>query len=145
MSTAIKYLHSLWAYLVVIMIIITVGNALISLVRKRAFTAKDLRIPLFALIATHLQILIGLVLFFISPMIRWFSSGDKGMIMKDSTLRLYNVEHPLIMIIAVILITIGFSRHKKKVSSASKFKIILVFYGIALLLILSRIPWQAWI
>ncbi len=145
MYTVIQYLHSLWAYLVVIMIFIAVSNALFGLIGKRPYAFRDFRIALFTLIVTHLQILIGLVLFFLSPMVHWFNaSTDKSLMMKDAQLRLVNLEHPLMMIIAIALITIGFVRHKKKVESKSKFRVILIFYGIGLLLILARIPWNLW-
>ena len=67
-----------------------------------------------------------------------------GETMKNSELRKVLVEHPLVGIIAITLITIGFSKHKKKTTDAAKFKTIAVFYSIALLLILSRIPWSNW-
>ena len=64
--------------------------------------------------------------------------------MKDSVNRLYLVEHPTINIIAVVLITIGYSKHKKKLTSTPKFKTIALFYTIAFVLFLSRIPWDVW-
>jgi|SRR5699024_1598666 len=145
MYTGLTHLHSFWAYLVLIMLVIAVVNALLGLIGKRTFGDKDLRIPLFTLIVSHIQLLVGIILFFISPLIQWFSKNEEvSSIMKDSDLRLYNLEHPLMMIIGIILITIGFSKHKNKASSAEKFKTILIFYGIALILVLSRIPWNAW-
>jgi hypothetical protein len=65
--------------------------------------------------------------------------------MKDAAIRLTSLEHPLINIIAIALITIGWSRHKKATTSEAKFKAITLFYGIGLLLILSRIPWYLWL
>ena len=145
MYTGLQHLHSFWAYLVLIMLIIAVVNALLGLVGKRTFGDKDLRIPLFTLIVSHIQLLVGIIIFFISPLIQWFNKNEEvSSIMKNADLRLYNLEHPLMMIVGIILITIGFSKHKKKESSAQKFKTILIFYGIALVLILSRIPWSTW-
>lgn len=145
METGLKHLHSLLAYLTVILLVISVVNALIGLIGKRPFKAKDVRIPLFTLIVTHFQVLVGIILFFFSPMVQWFNKNtETSAIMKNPELRLYNLEHPLVMIIAVILITIGFSRHKNKLSPKSKFKTIFIFYTIALVLVLSRIPWQNW-
>ncbi|MEX2350563.1 MAG: hypothetical protein WD554_06760, partial [Flavobacteriaceae bacterium] len=66
-------------------------------------------------------------------------------IMGVPELRLYAVEHPLIMIIAVVLITIGYSKHKKQLTSKGKFKMLAIFYTIAFILILSRIPWHHWL
>jgi len=64
--------------------------------------------------------------------------------MKDAATRLLAVEHPIMMILAIVFITMGWSKHKKQVKSESKFKKFAVFYGLALLIILSRIPWKNW-
>ncbi len=135
----IQKLHSGWAYIVLILLVVTVVNALIGLSSKKEFTAVDRKIGLFALIATHIQLLGALFLYFISP----YGKAVLGQ-MSDASLRLTSLEHPLINIIAIILITVGWSKHKKALTNASKFKSFSVFYGIGLLLILSRIPWDLW-
>jgi hypothetical protein len=61
-----------------------------------------------------------------------------------SAARLLAVEHPTVNILAIVAITIGWSRHKRFVEGDKKFKSIAIFYGIGLLLILSRIPWNQW-
>lgn len=144
MYTAIKHLHSYWAYLVLLIVVLATFNAIIKAARKKPFAAHDFRISLFALIVMHLQLLIGLVLYFVSPYFSAFSEEGMGKIMQDETLRLYLIEHPITMILAIVFITIGYSKHKKKLSSSKKFKTLSIFYAIALILLLSRIPWQAW-
>lgn len=145
MYSAIKHLHSYWAYLVVLMIFIAVINALIGWIGKRPYTAKDVRISLFTLIVAHLQLLIGIIIFFLSPLVGWFNSDvETSEVMKNDQLRKISMEHPLMMIIAIVLITVGFSKHKKKVSSKSKYKTIFIFYAIALILVLAMIPWNLW-
>jgi hypothetical protein len=64
--------------------------------------------------------------------------------MEDAALRLTSLEHPLVNIIAIVLITIGWSKHKKATTSETKFKALYMPYIIALLLVLSRIPWNLW-
>lgn len=144
MSEAIKVLHSYWAYLVLLILILATFNAIIKTLSKSPYGAKDFRISLFTLIVSHIQLLIGIVLYFVSPYFSAFSEQGMGEIMKNSGLRLYLVEHPLIMIISIILITVGYSKHKKKLSSTKKFRMIAIFYALALILMLSRIPWNAW-
>lgn len=139
MSTFIQKFHSGWAYLVLLLLVLAVINSFLGLSSKKDFTAKDRKIALFALIFTHLQLVIGFILYFVSP--KGFQSLGQ---MKDAALRLTSLEHPLINIIAIVLITIGWSSHKKQESSNGKFKKIAVFYGLGLLLILSRIPWSLW-
>lgn len=144
MYSTVQFIHSWWAYLVLLILIIASLNALFAFSSKKEYTANDFRISLFALIVTHIQLLIGIVLYFTAPYFQAFSEVGMGGVMKNDTLRLYNIEHPLIMIIAVVLITVGYSKHNKKLISRQKFKILSIFYTLALILVLSRIPWSAW-
>ena len=138
-----KDVHSYWAYLVLAILIFTVFNAITGVLKKRTFTDKDLRLGLFTLIVSHIQLLIGLGWYFMSP---WYKAlkANGSEVMGDKAARLLAVEHPLMMVIAIVLITIGWSKHKKKTEDTAKFKTFAIFYGIALLLILSRIPWSNW-
>lgn len=139
MYTAIQTAHSIFAYIVLVLLFVAAINAITGLTGKRVFTDKDLRISLFALIVTHLQLLLGLILYFVSPL------GVKVLgEMSNSELRVTSLEHPLINVIAIILITIGWSKHKKEESGNGKFKKIAIFYSIGFLLILSRLPWKLW-
>ncbi len=143
MYSTVKMLHSYWAYLVLLMIVIATFNALIKHFGKKEYEAKDFRIALFALIVTHIQLLMGLVLYFSSP--NGFNNVKaNGMGGLDKAARLLAVEHPFVGILAVVFITIGYSKHKKKLTSAGKLKPLAIFYTIGLLLILSRIPWNSW-
>lgn len=140
----ILQIHSYWAFLTLAMLLIAVLNAIFGLFSKNNFYSKDLRISLFTLIIAHIQLLLGLAWYFMSPAYKHVKEIGMGAAMKDSHLRLLAVEHPLMMILAIVLITIGFSKHKKKESPSAKFKTIAIYYGIALLFVLSRIPWQQW-
>ncbi len=144
MYNTVKTLHSYWAYLVLLILIIATVNALVKFIGKKEFHAKDFRISLFTLIVMHIQLLIGFVLFFASDYLNLISEMGMGSIMKNSSLRSNIIEHPITMILVVVLITIGYSKHKKKLTSQSKFKTIAIFYSFALVLFLSRIPWNTW-
>jgi hypothetical protein len=139
-----KTVHSYWAYIVLIVLVYAVVKSILGCVQKKQFTDKDLRIGLFALIVSHIQLLIGLAWYFMSP---WYKvlKADAGAVMSNKGTRLLAVEHPMVMILAVVLITIGWSQHKKKTEDAAKFKMFAIFYGIGLLLIVSRIPWNNWL
>ena len=132
--------HCVWAYVALIALIIATANALIGRSQKRVFTDKDRRLSLLGLIGAHIQFVLGLVLYFVSP-----NGLDKiralGMGGMNSFDRLLAVEHPFVNLLAIILITIGWSKHKR---SEAKFKSIGIFYLIGLILILSRIPWSTW-
>ncbi|MDV7186777.1 hypothetical protein R3X25_05735 [Lutibacter sp. TH_r2] len=139
-----KMIHSYWAYIVLLVLIVATVNALIGLSSKKEFKAKDLRLSLFALIASHIQLIIGFVAYYTSSFYNAMREVGMGGVMKNSELRKPLIEHPLLIIVAIALITIGFSKHKKKTSDSEKFKTIAIFYTIALILILAVIPWDLW-
>ena len=146
MYTFIQKFHSGWAYLALIVLVVAIVNSVAGMVRKKQFSANDRKMGLFGLVFAHIQLLVGLILYFVSPL--GFSNiGTLGMgeVMKNGALRLTVVEHPLVNIIAIVLITIGWSKHKKAPDAEGKFKSIAIFYGIGLVLLLSRIPWQNWL
>ena len=139
MYETIKNVHSILAYAALGLLLLASFNAIFGLSSKKLFKDKDLRLSLFTLIICHIQLLIGLVLYFVSPL-----GADQLGNMKDAAMRLTSLEHPWINIIALALITIGWSKHKKEESNNGKFKKIAVFYTLGLLLILSRLPWANW-
>ena len=139
MYDILKPAHSFIAYIVLAVLLLATINAIVGVTSKKLFTAKDLRISLFAMILAHMQLLLGFILYFISP------NGSASLGNMEKAARLTSLEHPLMNIIALALITIGWSKHKKEESNNGKFKKIALFYSLGLLLILSRLPWSNWI
>ncbi|RTZ09309.1 hypothetical protein [Flavobacterium sp. GSP6] len=143
MDDFIQKFHSGWAYLALLVLVVAVVNSLIGMFSKKEFTSKDRKIALFGLIAIHTQLVVGVLLYFVSPNgLNMIKAVGMGGLTTES--RLLALEHPLINIIAIVLITIGWSKHKKVTTSESKFKTFSIFYGLGLVLILSRIPWKIW-
>lgn len=136
--------HSGIAFLALFTLAVAVINAFIGLSAKNEFKPKDRRISLFALIAAHIQFLFGIILYFVSPngIAKIKAVGMGGLGAYD---RLLAVEHPFINLIAIVLITIGWSTHKRAENSNKKFKKIAVFFTFGLILLLSRIPWATWL
>jgi len=141
MYTGIQHLHSFLTYLVILGLALSIIAALVGHFSGKPFTDRDRKLALTGLIPAHLQWMVGLLLYFFSPM---GLSSLSGQAMSNSLLRLYTVEHPVMMILAVVLITIGFARAKRLDDSKKQFLNIWVFYLIGLVFILSRIPWAAW-
>jgi hypothetical protein len=135
----IQKFHSGFAYLALLVLVVAVVNSFIGMFSKKEFTAKDRKIALFGLAGIHTQLLIGIIIYFVSPL--GFASLGQ---MSDKALRLTSLEHPLINLIGITLITIGWMKHKKLTTSESKFKTFSIYYGLGLVLILSRIPWSMW-
>ncbi len=141
MATGLQHLHSTLAYLVLLGLII---SSLVFLLKRGQgnFTPAHKKLALITLIFTHLQLVIGLVLYFVGPL--GYASLQVESVMAQPELRLYAVEHISINIIGIVLITIGYSKGKRASTSKAKFTNLGVFYLIGLVLILSRIPWNAW-
>ncbi|OYU96852.1 MAG: hypothetical protein CFE21_00770 [Bacteroidetes bacterium B1(2017)] len=94
------------------------------------------------LASAHSQLLLGLILWFYSPTVQ-LALANVGLAMKDKASRLILLEHPLLMIIAVAIIQIGKIKVKKAYADSDKHQRSLVYYGIGLILVLSRIPWSS--
>jgi len=141
----VQFIHSMWAFLVLLVLVLATLNALIKFFGNKEFNPKDFRISLFALITMHIQFLIGIILFITKD---YFTTIDEvgGMreVMKNAVLRSNIIEHPITMILAVALLTVGYSKHKKKLVSKAKFKMLAIFYTLALVLVLAKIPWNQW-
>lgn len=135
MYNGILHAHSGLRWLVLIFLII----AIIQSFSKRSNVEKlpsDKRFPLLALIFTHIQLLLGFLLYFISPKVVFSSEA-----MADPILRFFLVEHMFGMLVAIVLITIGYSKFKRLESANQAWSKILVFYTIGLIIILISIPW----
>lgn len=140
MYIGLLHLHSFLRWIVLLAIIATFVRSLFGLLNKSAYSPLDKTLSLISLISTHIQLLIGFILYFVSPIV---SAGlaDMGGAMKDPTLRFWTIEHISVMIIAIIFITLGYSLSKRAVNDSDKHKKVALFFGLGLLLILIRIPW----
>ena len=144
MYIGLKHLHSFLPYLLLTLLLFAFVRSVIAYRGQHPHTEGHRKNGLILLILAHTQLLIGGILYFVSPMSK-SGFNNFGAAMKDSTLRLYTLEHPLMMILAIVLITSAYSKSKKDISSQLKHKIKSIFFGLALVLILSKIPWSAWL
>ncbi len=126
-----KYLHSGLRYIVLILIVAAIIQALLGWTGKKTYTEGNRKLNLFALISAHTQLIIGLVLYFLSPLVQ-FSKAT----MKDATARYWTVEHITMMIIAIVLITVGYVRSKRALLPEKKHFNIFVFYLLAVIIVI---------
>lgn len=132
--SALLHTHSGLRWIALILIVLAVFNAF-SNSKSSEYTDGSKKLHLFAMVSFHVQYLIGWVLYFMSNKVNF-----EGSWMKDSMSRFFGMEHVLIMTIAFVLLTMGYSK-SKKAEGAAKYKKIATFYTIALVLILAGIPW----
>lgn len=129
----LQSIHSTLAYAVLAVLVFAIVNAFLGLSSKRNFKSNDRSLSLIALILSHIQLVVGLVM--------WAATFNFDF----KALGLVKIDHPITNILAIALITIGWSKHKREESSNGKFKKIGIFYTLGLIFLLSRIPFKHWL
>jgi FlaA1/EpsC-like NDP-sugar epimerase len=135
MNTALLHTHSALRYLILAGLLVIVIRSLVGWMNKKPYTGFDNKASLYLFIFTHIQLLIGLVQYFVTSNVVQFNEGT----MKNKELRYWAVEHITIMLIAVVLITVARVSAKKMTTDEAKHKRMFVFNALALLLILVAI------
>ncbi len=128
--------HSGLRWVVLLLLITATFKALMKWRSNAPFTEGDRKLNLFTMVSAHIQLLIGLALFTMSTKVNF--SGEA---MKDPVQRFFLAEHSVMMILAIVLITIGYVKSKKAIEEAKKFKVAFTYFLIALLVLLAGIPW----
>lgn len=128
--------HSGFRWILLLVLLATIINALIKWMKGSPYRPGSHRLGVINMSIAHLQLIIGLVLYFISPKVIFDPSS-----FKEPMLRFFLIEHFIMMIIAIALITIGYISSKRAETSRLKFKRLFIFNLIALVLILFAIPW----
>ncbi len=133
-------LHNLTRWLVVLAGLLALFTMLSGL-SGRKFGPGDRRAGLIYTIVLDVQLLLGLLLFFVSPYIQ-AGMQNMGSAMSDSTLRFFMVEHTLMMVLAVVAGHIGSAMGKKAdLPDRTRFLRAAIFYAISLALIAFATPW----
>jgi len=127
----LKSAHSGWRYLVIILLLVAFINALMGFLGKKPYTEGNRKLNVFALISAHIQLVLGLVIYF---MYGWFKVDSS-----IAQLRYWKMEHISMMLVAIILITVGNARSKKVDSALMKHRTIFIYFGFALVLITAAI------
>lgn len=136
----ILMIHSLLRYVILILLVFTIIKAFAGWFGNKEYTASDNKLSLFTFISAHLQLVVGLGVYFMSPVVK-AGMSDMAAAMKEPVLRFWTVEHGLSMIVAIAIITLGRIMSKKGTTDAAKHRRIAIYYLLALVLIFSAIPW----
>ena len=136
MYSTLLGLHSGLRYIVLSLLVIALLLAIVGLFGKKPYTQTNRKLNLFAMIATHTQFLVGLILYFFSPLVNY---SNMGQAMKDTMTRYWTVEQSVMMLFAIVLITLGHSRSKRAADNFNKHRSIALYYGLAVLVIVVAI------
>lgn len=135
MYNGLLHAHSGLRWIALLLLLFAIFNAFRSQTSGN-YLKKDKMINLFAMIMLHIQLLIGLVLYFISPKVKF-----EGEWIGDPIYRFYGLEHLIGMLLAIVIITFGRKKAENLKSTRDKHRRVMISYGIGLIIILLSIPW----
>jgi hypothetical protein len=138
MLTGLLHTHSLLRYFILIALIVVIVNSLIGMMNKKPFGKWDDKFSLYLLIFTHMQFVVGIILYFMN-----FSQNRlvqfNASTMKEPGLRYWSVEHLLGMLVAIVLITVARATSKRFPDDVAKHKRLFIFNLVALAVIVVTI------
>ena len=134
MYIGLLHLHSNLPFILLLLIGAVLVKSLIGWTQSSPFDKLSKKLVLFAMITAHIQWVVGAILYFVSPNVK-----SLGQAMGDSLSRLYALEHPLMMTIALVLLTVARSKSKKS-EDASNHRRTFILFAIATLCIVWSLP-----
>jgi hypothetical protein len=142
METGLLHLHNLLRWIILVLLLLSILKSYTGMTSKKTFEASDKKIWLFTMIAAHITLLLGLYQWLLGRygLITYVKPEGVSM-MKDPYLRFFQMEHPVSMILAIALITLGYGMAKKNVDDQTKYKKAFRYFVLALVLILAAVPW----
>lgn len=142
MATGMLHLHNILRWVILILLLASIIKSFTGWRSGKALTAGDKKLWLFTMIFTHTTFVVGLYLLLFGNYGIFTTTLPEGTsVMKDKFFRFFWVEHPVMNLIAIVLITIGRGQAKKSIPDTAKYKKAFWFFFIALLVLLASIPW----
>lgn len=141
MYSVLLTIHSLVRWLVLINLLIAIYRAYKGWLGNAPFSKFDNAIRIATVTTSHVQLVLGISLYCISPVVRYFLNYFKTAV-HEREIRFFGMEHITMMVIAIVLITIGSAKAKRQVMDGQRFKTMAIWFTIALVIIFSSIPWQ---
>jgi len=140
MYFSILAIHSVFRWLVLISITLSTSLAYRGWFSNRPFTLVDNSIRHWTATIAHIQLLLGLWLYSVSPVINYFLHNyNKAVSQRE--VRFFGLEHSTMMCLAIVFISFGSAKAKRKQIAVDKFKTMAIWFTIGLLIILANIPW----
>lgn len=142
METGLLHLHNLLRWIILVLLLVSIYKSYAGWKGKKPFSAGDKKVWLFTMIASHITLLLGLYQWTFGRL-GLFTSGNASFadVMKNPATRFFQVEHPVSMILAIVLITLGHGMAKKNVGDSIKYKKAFTYFLLALVLMLVAVPW----
>lgn len=139
MYPEILALHSLFRWLVVASLLFAIYRGYKGWFSDKSFSKFDNSVRQWTAIIAQIQLVIGILLYSISPLVHYFLNNFKKAL-PQREIRFFGMEHAVMMIIAIVIITIGSVRAKRKSTDKEKYKTMSIWFTIGILIILTSMP-----
>lgn len=140
--TVVLFLHSLLRWVILVLLLVMIARTYAGMGSGKVYSGTDRRLGLFLTIFSHTTLVLGLILWLFGAMgLALVRDPGMGVVTKNAAMRFYVMEHTVMMLIAIILITIAGTVGKKSIPDAKKFRRAFWLYLVALIVILVMIPW----
>ncbi len=139
MYTTLLTIHSYLRWALLILMVYSIFRALKGYIKNTSFTKTDNGLRHWTATTAHIQLIIGILLYTKSPIVKsfWYTNT----VLNNTDLTFYGLIHIILMFISITLLTIGSALAKRKLADRDKFKTVLIWFSIALIIILIAIPW----
>ena len=141
MHQILLHIHSYWRWLVLVAILIIVIKSIIGYKSDSIYNSKDGILRKIVISILHIQFILGSIIYSFSPLVKTFFKNISENI-HEREIRFFAIEHSLMMLVAIVIVTIGAVKVKKQSDSKLKYQTTYVWFGIALIIILLNIPWE---
>lgn len=141
MYSMLLSLHSLVRWLVLVFLLHSIYRAFIGYTRNKSFSKTDNAFRHWTATVAHIQLMIGIILYTQSPIVKYFWTDTETAI-QNLDLTFYGLIHIVLMLTVIVLVTIGSALAKRKSTDKEKFKTMLVWFSISLIIIFIAIPWE---
>jgi len=134
-------IHSIFRWLVLISLLFAIYRGYRGWLRDKPFSKFDNTVRHWTATISHIQLTLGIWLYFISPLIVYFFS-DFSKAIHNRDVRFFGMEHSVMMLLAIVIISLGSAKAKRKPTDREKYKTMALWYTIGLVIILVNIPWS---
>ena len=142
MYSMLLSLHSLFRWLVLSFLVYSIYRAFMGYTKNKLFSKTDNAFRHWTATVAHIQLMIGIVLYTQSPVVKYFWTNTKTAL-QNLDLTFYGLIHLILMLTAIVVLTIGSALAKRKSTDKEKFRTMLVWFSIALIIIFIAIPWPS--
>jgi len=140
MYQTLTFLHSTFRWLVLLSLVYSIFRAYRGYFSQKEFSKTDNSVRHWTATIAHIQLVLGITLYSQSPIIKYFWKNFNEA--KESfDLLFFGLIHIFLMLFSIILITIGSAISKRKTTDKEKYKTMLIYFIIALVIIFIAIPW----